>query len=220
MLSLPINGNELYSFIIVMMLMIITPGVNQILVLESGLSFGYKAAIYNVLGIASSMFVHTFLSGLGISLLVMKSPSLLSLFKVLGIGYLMYLAISSIISAYQLRNVPSDINNEIDVDNEPVFENIRKSFTKGFTTNVLNIQTSFIFLSIFPQYMNLDHSLFIQSLFLTLVFIALLLGWYAIIVALIFKIRHHLLEPRIQLRIKAFTGCLLLVLAIKMLLKQ
>ena len=217
---LPISGDELYSFIIVMMLMIITPGVNQILVLQSGLNFGHKAAIYNVVGIASSMFVHTSLSGLGISLVIMKSPSLLSLFKVLGIGYLMYLAISSMISAYQLRNVPADINHEIDPNNEPASESIRKSFTKGFTTNVLNIQTSFIFLSIFPQYMNLDHSLFIQSLFLTLVFVGLLLGWYAIIVALIFKIRHYLLEPRIQLRIKAFTGFLLLVMAIKMLLKQ
>lgn len=215
----PINANELYSFIIVMMLMIMTPGVNQILVLQSGLNFGHKAAIYNVIGIASSMFVHTSLSGLGIALVIMKSPSLLSLFKILGIGYLVYLAINNIISAYQLRNIPTDSNNEITTDNELTSESIRKSFTRGFTTNVLNIQTSFIFLSIFPQYMNLDHSLFIQSLFLTLVFVGLLLGWYAVIVALIFKIRHYLLEPRIQLKIKAFTGFLLLIMAIKIFLK-
>ena len=215
----PIMGSELSSFIIVMMLMIITPGVNQILVLQSGLSLGPKAASYNVLGIASSMFVHTSLSGLGISLLIMKSPTLLTVFKVLGAGYLIYLAISSIISAYELRNLSTENQTEISEDNEPTSESIRKSFMKGFTTNVLNIQTSLIFLSIFPQYMNLDHNLFTQSLFLTLVFIGLLLGWYAIIVALIFKIRHYLLEPKIQLGIKALTGFLLLVMAIKMLLK-
>ena len=218
-MHVPIIGSELSSFIIVMMLMIITPGVNQILVLESGLSFGHKAATYNVLGIASSMFVHTSLSGLGISLLIMKSPTLLHLFKVLGVGYLIYLAISSIISAYQLRNLSTENKTEISQDNEPTSESIRKSFMKGFTTNVLNIQTSLIFLSIFPQYMNLDHSLFIQSLFLTLVFIGLLLGWYAIIITLIFKVRHYLLEPKIQLGIKALTGFLLLIMAIKMLIK-
>lgn len=212
-------GSELSSFIIVMMLMIITPGVNQILVLQSGLSLGPKAASYNVLGIASSMFVHTSLSGLGISLLIMKSPTLLTVFKVLGAGYLIYLAISSIISAYELRNLSTENKTEISEDNEPTSESIRKSFMKGFTTNVLNIQTSLIFLSIFPQYMNLDHNLFTQSLFLTLVFIGLLLGWYTIIVALISRIRHYLLEPKIQLGIKALTGFLLLVMAIKMLLK-
>lgn len=202
-----------------MILMIITPGVNQILVLQSGLNFGHKAAMYNVVGIASSMFVHTSLSGLGISLIIMRSPSLLSLFKVLGSGYLMYLAITSIISAYQLQNAPADIVKEINVDNEPASEIRRKFFTKGFTTNVLNIQTSFIFLSIFPQYMNLDHGLFIQSLFLTLVFIGLLLGWYAIIIALIFRIRHYLLDLSVQRRIKNATGILLLVMSINMLLK-
>lgn len=215
----PIMGSELSSFIIVMMLMIITPGVNQILVLQSGLSLGPKAASYNVLGIASSMFVHTSLSGLGISLLIMKSPTLLTVFKVLGAGYLIYLAISSIISAYELRNLSTENKTEISEDNEPTSESIRKSFMKGFTTNVLNIQTSLIFLSIFPQYMNLDHNLFTQSLFLTLVFIGLLLGWYTIIVALISRIRHYLLEPKIQLGIKALTGFLLLIMAIKMLLK-
>lgn len=73
---MPINNIELYSFVIVIMLMIITPGANQILVLQSGLVFGHKAAIYNVLGVASSMFIYASLSGLGISLIIMKSPSL------------------------------------------------------------------------------------------------------------------------------------------------
>lgn len=218
-MNLPIGGHELSSFIFVMMLMIITPGVNQVLVLQSGLSFGHKAAIYNVVGIASSMFVHTTLSGLGIALIIMKSPSLLSTFKVLGSGYLIYLAITSIMSAYQLSRVSEDTIDETYVSNELTSEKSRKYFTKGFTTNVLNIQTSFIFLSIFPQYMNLENNLFMQSLFLTLVFVSLLLVWYAIIIALIFKIRQYLLDRRVQLRMKAFTGFLLLVMAIKMLLK-
>ena len=42
-----INSTEMYSFIIVIMLMIISPGANQILVLESGLVLGHKSAIYN-----------------------------------------------------------------------------------------------------------------------------------------------------------------------------
>lgn len=213
---LPIGVSELYSFILVMMLMIISPGVNQVLVLQSGLSLGHKAAIYNVLGIASSMLVHTSFSGLGISLIIMKSPSLLTLFKVLGGGYLVYLAVTSIVSAYRLRSVSTVISDE---KNELTFETSRRSFAKGFTTNVLNIQTSLIFLSIFPQYMNIESNLLTQSLFLTLVFVSLLIMWYAMVIALIFKIRHYLLDSRVQLRIKAVTGLLLLIMAIKMLLK-
>ncbi len=215
-MNLPISGSELYSFVIIVMLMIITPGVNQILVLQSGVNFGHKAAVYNVVGITSSMFVHTLLSGLGISLIIMKSPTLLSLFKILGCGYLMYLAITSMVSAYRLRNEAKNKMKEKDLDAAITSGICRKSFTKGFTTNVLNIQTSFIFLSIFPQYMNFEHSLFQQSLFLTLIFIGLLILWYSLIIALIFKVRHYLLDITIQRRIKACTGFLLLLMAIKM----
>lgn len=215
-----INGTELYSFIIVIMLMIISPGANQILVLESGLVLGHKSAIYNVIGVASSMFIHASLSGLGISLIIMKSPSLHTLIKLLGVGYLVYLAFSSIVSAYQLRNRSTVINDAITDENETPAETSIKSFSKGFNSNMLNIQTSFIFLSIFPQYMDFERSLFTQSLFLTLVFVGLLLVWYAVLITLIFKIRHYLLEPRIQLKIKAVTGFLLLVMAGKMFLKQ
>ena len=217
---MPINSTELYSFIIVIMLMIISPGANQILVFQSGLVLGHKAAIYNVIGVASSMFIHASLSGLGISLIIMKSPSLHSLIKLLGVGYIVYLAISSIVSACQLHNSSTIINDEFTKANEPPSETILKSFIKGFNSNVLNIQTFFIFLSIFPQYMDLQRSLFTQSLFLTLVFVGLLLVWYAVLIALIFKIRHYLLQPRIQFKIKAVTGSLLLVMAMKMFLKQ
>ena len=134
----PIMGSELSSFIIVMMLMIITPGVNQILVLQSGLSFGPKAATYNVLGIASSMFVHTSLSGLGISLLIMKSPTLLTVFKVLGAGYLIYLAISSIISAYELRNLSAENKTEISEDHEPTSESIRNGGLSTLHSQITN----------------------------------------------------------------------------------
>lgn len=215
---MPINTIELYSFVIVIMLMIITPGANQILVLQSGLVFGHKAAIYNVLGVASSMFIHASLSGLGISLIIMKSPSLYGLIKLLGAGYIVYLAFTSLVSAYHLRNKAAD-GDELNIAPAQASEAISRSFTKGFTTNVLNIQTSFVFLSIFPQYMNQQHGLFIQSLFLTMIFVVLLLSWYTVIITLIFKVRHYLLQPRIQMKIKMVTGSLLLLMAIKMLLK-
>ena len=202
-----------------MMLMIISPGANQILVIQSGLVAGHKAAIYNVIGVASSMFIHASLVGLGISLVIIKSPGLYSLIQLLGVGYLVYLALSSIASAYQLRNRSTGINDAIAGANEPPSETSLKSFFKGFNTNVLNIQTSFIFLSIFPQYMDFECGLFMQTLFLTLVFIGLLLGWYAVLITLIFKIRQYLLQPSIQYKIKAVTGSLLLVMAIKMFLK-
>lgn len=213
---IPISLNELYSFMIVMQLMIMSPGANQVLVLQSGILIGPKAAVLNVLGVASSMFVHASLSGLGISLLIMNSPGLHMSVKTLGVCYIIYLAASSLLNAYRLYNTDSADGQAAVKPAEPAGESTGQSFTKGFATNVFNVQTSFIFLSIYPQYMNQQHSLFFQSLFLTIVFILLLLSWYTLLISLIFKAREHLLQPRIQCGVKALTGSLLLFIGIKM----
>jgi threonine/homoserine/homoserine lactone efflux protein len=212
--NLPLAMPELLSFAAVMVLMIITPGPNQVLVLQSGITIGPRAAALNVLGVASSMLIHASLSGLGISLLITQSPGLHGAVKLIGAGYIAYLGANSLVSANRLRRAAAA--DEAAASRETDGESGLKSFAKGFTTNILNIQTSFIFLSIYPQYMNGHDSLFVQSLLLTAIFIGLLLCWYSLLITLIFKVRHYLLRARIQAGIKAVTGTLLVALGVKM----
>ncbi len=163
--TIPIPSTELYSFAGIILLMIISPGANQILVLQSGMVLGHQAAAYNVLGVASSMFLHALFAGLGVSVLITQLPGLHNFIQGLGAAYILYLAYQSLISAYRLHNQPPDETAE--PGSLPVAaEKISRSFKKGFVSNILNVQTSFIFLSIFPLYMNQQHSLVVQSFFL------------------------------------------------------
>lgn len=196
--------------------MIISPGANQILVLQSGMTLGHQAAAYNVIGVASSMLIHALFAGFGVSVLIMQSPGLHGTIKAVGSAYIMYLAIQSLIGAYRLRNREETEIAETDDMPAAVTEKISQSFKKGFVSNILNVHTSFIFLSIFPLYMNPQHSLFLQSFFLTGIFIVLLLAWYTLLITLIATVRKHLLQPKIQMAVKAVTGSLLFVMGIRM----
>lgn len=216
---MPSSSPDLASFAVLVMLMIVSPGANQILVLQSGLVLGPRAAVFNVLGITSSMFIHGAITGLGIALVIVKSPSLYQLIKLLGVGYIAYLALTSIYNAYRLRRRQPGQSGPAAAPTEIAFETRLKSFSKGFTSNILNIQTLIVFLSIFPQFMSPERGLFSQSLLLTLVFSGLLLCWYSLLIALIYRVRHYLIQPAIQFRIKLVTGSLLLFMAAKMLLK-
>lgn len=216
--TIPIPSTELYSFAGIILLMIISPGANQILVLQSGMVLGHQAAAYNVLGVASSMFLHALFAGLGVSVLITQLPGLHNFIQGLGAAYILYLAYQSLISAYRLHNQPPDETAE--PGSLPVAaEKISRSFKKGFVSNILNVQTSFIFLSIFPLYMNQQHSLVVQSFFLTGIFIVLLLAWYTLLIALIATVRKYLLQPRVQMTIKAVTGSVLFFMGIKMFLR-
>lgn len=211
---MPLAMPDLLSFAVVMVLMIITPGPNQVLVLQSGITIGPRAAALNVLGVASSMLIHASLSGLGISLLITQSPGLHGAVKLIGAGYIAYLGATSLMSANRLRRAATAADAA--AAGREGGERGLKSLAKGFMTNILNIQTSFIFLSIYPQYMNTHDSLFVQSLLLTAIFIGLLLCWYAVLITLIYRVRHYLLRPRIQAAIKGVTGSLLVALGVKM----
>lgn len=198
--------------------MIISPGANQILVLQSGMTLGHKAAAYNVIGVASSMLIHALFAGLGVSVLIMQSPGLHGSIKAAGSAYILYLACQSLISAYRLRNQEQNYPAATGLS-PAVKEKGWQSFKKGFVSNMLNAQTSFIFLSIFPLYMNQQHSLFVQSFFLTGVFIGLLLAWYTLLITLITTVRRYLLQPKVQMAVKAVTGSLLFAMGVRMLFR-
>ncbi len=210
----------MYSFVIIILLMIISPGANQVLILQSGMILGHKAAAYNVLGVACSMFLHALFAGFGLSLIIMQSPGLLGVIKGLGAAYILYLAVKSLLNAYHLYGETQfSLQTEIQTEAVPTEEPFFHSFKKGFISNILNVQTTFVFLSIFPQYMNKQSSLFIQSFLLTGIFIGLLFAWYALLIFLITLVREHLLHPKIQISIKAFTGLLLFGMGFRMFLR-
>lgn len=165
------------------------------------------------------MLLHALFAGLGVSVLIMQSPELHGSIKGIGSAYILYLAIQSLISAYRLRTqCPIATADTVGLPAQAK-EQFSISFKKGFVSNMLNVQTSFIFLSIFPQYMNQQHSLFLQSFFLTGIFIGLLLSWYALVITLIAKVRQYLLHPKVQIAIKNITGSLLFTMGIRMFLR-
>jgi len=68
------------------------PGPNMIAVASAALGQGRRAAIFTVLGVASGMLVWATAVAFGLSAVLALYPSLLSLFKVFGGGYLLFLA--------------------------------------------------------------------------------------------------------------------------------
>lgn len=72
--------------------MTITPGPNNLMILSSGLNFGIRASIPHLLGIALGFPVMLLIVGLGLDTLITQLPILAQVIKVLGLGYLLFLA--------------------------------------------------------------------------------------------------------------------------------
>lgn len=70
----------------------ITPGPNNIMLLSSGLTFGYKRTMPHMAGIVIGFPLMILLVGIGLGIVFEKFPILLSILKVIGILYLFWMA--------------------------------------------------------------------------------------------------------------------------------
>ncbi|MBH9551628.1 LysE family translocator [Inhella gelatinilytica] len=70
----------------------ITPGPNNLMVLSSGLNFGFRASVPHVLGISIGFGVMLVAVGLGLALVFERWPVLYQGLKVVGVLYLLWLA--------------------------------------------------------------------------------------------------------------------------------
>lgn len=70
----------------------ITPGPNNILILASGVNYGIKRSLPHFCGITFGFPLLVIAVGLGASLLFKQFPVLHTVLKVVGVGYLLYLA--------------------------------------------------------------------------------------------------------------------------------
>ena len=90
----------------------ITPGPNNIMLLSSGLTFGYKSTLAHIFGIVFGFPIMVLLVGLGLGIVFEKFPMILDILKIVGILYLVWMA-------YKIANNKSTYDLKDDQKSEP-----------------------------------------------------------------------------------------------------
>src|SRR3954463_8889749 len=95
----------LYAFIIFALVMFFTPGPNNIMLLSSGLTYGFRPTIPHIAGITFGFAFMVGAVGLGLGTIFITFPVLQTILKYAGVIYLIYLAaaiaLSGLVSAEQ-----------------------------------------------------------------------------------------------------------------------
>jgi threonine/homoserine/homoserine lactone efflux protein len=84
----------LIAFIVFAMVMFITPGPNNIMVLSSGLTYGFRRSVPHILGITIGFAFMIAAVGIGFGTVFVAYPVLQTVLKYLGAAYLVYLAVA------------------------------------------------------------------------------------------------------------------------------
>ncbi|MFT6910120.1 MAG: threonine/homoserine/homoserine lactone efflux protein [Oleiphilaceae bacterium] len=141
--------NEMLTFSLIALLLVISPGPNGVLILKTASSKGKNASILNILGLTVATFFHGAFSIFGLSALLLQSADLFLIVKILGAGYLFYMGVKAIIGSYKIKK------NETKMEKKTSFK--RKGvgyFSEGLITQILNPKVSMFYLAAFPQLMS------------------------------------------------------------------
>ncbi|CAL2081217.1 LysE family translocator [Tenacibaculum dicentrarchi] len=139
------SSEILISFAFATATLAISPGPDNVFVLTQSIVNGKKYGLATVLGLMTGCIIHTTLVAFGISELINQQENLFFSIKLLGAGYLLYLA-------YQVYK--SDAKILLSTDNLIYTKKSTvKLFQKGFLMNVLNPKVTIFFLAFFPQFL-------------------------------------------------------------------
>jgi threonine/homoserine/homoserine lactone efflux protein len=140
-----LDVNLLLAFFVAVLVLLVSPGPTSVLMLSTGMSYGFGPALFTGLGISSAVLVSSLLVVFGLSDFLARAPTTLTTLRVLGIGYLLYLAV---------REVCSRPPNTAAQHSSQPNRFWQHCFWRGFLVDVLN-PSGLIFLLVFlPQFVN------------------------------------------------------------------
>lgn len=137
-----LTTTQVIAFLLTAMLLTVTPGPDNLMVLSVGVSKGKRSGIVFGLGCALGCISHTVLAVVGVGALIAASPTAFTLLKTVGGGYLIWLGIQVLRHAGAV-NVGADNTAE---------ESLLRLFAKGLFANAINPKVVLFFLSFLPQF--------------------------------------------------------------------
>ncbi len=216
---MPFSLSEIYSFVGIVVLLVMFPGPNTVLVMQSVCTKGRKAGFCNVLGVVTAVYFNALLSGLGLSLIVLKSAEVYNLLKLLGGGYIVYLGLISLVEAYRLHRLDPKVyfgprSREHDA-NHPSPKNSLACYSQGLLSGILNPKSAIFFLAFFPQFIHRQGNIMISSLILTVIYSLVSVAWYSLLVLFIGSMHQFIMAQGVQKWLKTVTGTILIGMGIK-----
>jgi threonine/homoserine/homoserine lactone efflux protein len=183
-------------FLVVAVIVVVTPGVDMALVTKNALVHGRRAALATAFGVNVGIALWTLAAALGVAAVVRASAAAFDVVKFAGALYLVYLGIQA------LRRRERAV----------VARRRMSPFRQGLISNALNPKIAVFFTSLLPQFgHSLPALLVLGALFNTIGLIWLTA--YALAAA---RGRAALQRPRVRAALDDFSGVLLVGLGVRL----
>lgn len=195
-------------FLVATIALNLSPGPDMLYVISRSLGQGRRAGIVSALGIGAGTLVHTFVTAIGLSAVLLSVPIAFEFIKYAGAAYLAFLGVRMLLSS---RSGASNLSSEAITPS-----GLGPVFRQGVFTNVLNPKVALFFLAFLPQFVDPSKgTVALQIILLGLVFDASGTSWNILIATLAGHASDRLKgRSGVSFAQKVLPGVILLALAI------
>lgn len=192
--------------------LVITPGATTAVVVRNTLDTGWRGGCWAALGAALGNSTHAAAAGLGLAVVLSRSPRLFVALKIAGGCYLLWLAIKS--ARRLLRHEALPASQTILAATRTM--HAHHAWREGASVNLLNPAIATFYLAVVPAFMPADaprgHYIWLAATHVGMAFIVHTLWAVALD-----RLRHVLTRPLARLVLEAITAVALGVLAARVL---
>jgi threonine/homoserine/homoserine lactone efflux protein len=137
-------ASDLTAFALTALVIIVVPGPSVMFIVARALTFGRRAALLTVLGNALGEYVQVIAVAFGVGVVAERSVAALSVLKLFGAGYLVYLGVKTIRERHSLVSVlrPGEAPSN------------RRYFWQGFVVGASNPKTVIFLVAILPLFVD------------------------------------------------------------------
>jgi len=136
-----LSTETISAFFLASTLLAIAPGPDNVFVLTQSALHGKLSGLVVMFGLCTGLLVHTGAVAFGVAVLFQASALAFTLLKVIGAGYLLYLA-------WQVFRTSPE---QIQMNNNPQ-RSLATLYRRGIIMNVTNPKVSIFFLAFLPQF--------------------------------------------------------------------
>ena len=199
--------SSLGSFVVVVGLLTLTPGVDTALIVRTAAVGASRRAWGVVLGIQSGTLVWGLLTSAGITALLTASRLAYDVLRWAGACYLIWMGLSMLWAARRHRA-------------EPLVVAEAPGFRRGLLTNLLNPKMGAFYVALLPQFIPPGVSPLAFGVLLTCVHIMLGAAWSAVLVGLAHRLRALLRRPAARRLLDRITGTVITAFGLRLALSS
>ena len=167
--------NTWLLYALAVLVLTVTPGPTVLMCVTNGVNHGAKRAFFSAIGSITAAIGIMACSALGVGAVMAASGELFSLIKWFGVGYLLYIGVSTLRSNTASFELPAGDAAQTGSASKPVTR--LSLYVKGLLVGISNPKALLFFTAFFPQFIDPAAPQLPQFLILMATFVCFELFW-------------------------------------------